>query len=376
MASLPTSAATPEENLRLTMAVQINNGKVLAWVGFFIESKAAAAQQRYGDLNIGSAVTDSSSSTSVSSTTSSFQQDSGSGTNEVDIFWVIDNSGSMSEEQTNLELGADQFFDTLGVASIDYRLAVTTTDSGTCTDLRTLTDGISLYIDNSTPDAKTEWVALASPGTSGDSSEFSFYCANAVDISGFDRQTAADIVVFVSDEPENETYRENTPDGAAALRDLTAYRGVFQSTGATYFAIVGTARQTRETFADSAPGANDPDYSCNGDGGNVRGGANFGDIVQLTGGSRASICSDEADWSVMFSEVLQVATGLASAFELDEVPLPGSIVVTVDGNPVARDTSRQDGFDVVLGSSFGARIVFYGNAVPVAGASVNVSYDS
>jgi len=47
----------------------------------------------------------------------------------VDFLWVVDNSGSMSDELGNVSKTAAQFLDKLGNSGMNYRLAVTTTDS-------------------------------------------------------------------------------------------------------------------------------------------------------------------------------------------------------------------------------------------------------
>lgn len=50
-------------------------------------------------------------------------------TGAVDFLWVVDNSGSMSDELDNVAKTADQFLAKLNNSGMDYRLAVTTTDA-------------------------------------------------------------------------------------------------------------------------------------------------------------------------------------------------------------------------------------------------------
>ncbi len=50
------------------------------------------------------------------------------GANKVDILWVVDNSGSMCEEQANLRENFDQFITGLVDIGADFNLAVVTTD--------------------------------------------------------------------------------------------------------------------------------------------------------------------------------------------------------------------------------------------------------
>lgn len=47
---------------------------------------------------------------------------------KVDVLWIVDNSGSMTEEQENLAKNFAQFIDLFTKGKIDYRIAVTTTD--------------------------------------------------------------------------------------------------------------------------------------------------------------------------------------------------------------------------------------------------------
>ena len=53
--------------------------------------------------------------------------DSGSGCQKLDLLFVIDNSGSMGQEQANLIANFPQFITVLNQSGLDYRVAVTTT---------------------------------------------------------------------------------------------------------------------------------------------------------------------------------------------------------------------------------------------------------
>ena len=76
----------------------------------------------------------------------------------------------------------------------------------------------------------------------------------------------------------------------------------------------------------------------------------------------------------MFDEIIKAASGLASQFALKQVPIPSTLQVKVAGKDVARDTAHQNGFDLVY-SLDGATVVFYGDALPTANQTVDVSYD-
>ncbi len=55
------------------------------------------------------------------------QVDGGTGCTKIDLLFVIDNSGSMGDEQTNLIANFPTFINVLNQSGLDYRVAVTTT---------------------------------------------------------------------------------------------------------------------------------------------------------------------------------------------------------------------------------------------------------
>lgn len=371
--STPAKVTLAENKLRLNLSFWVVGDTGFIWANTYAAKDATAVNKVYGDLNLASALT-SNVALSVKSSTDQFTQNA-QGSNGVDILWNIDSSGSMGEEQTNLANGAGQFFTTLNQAGIDYRLAVNTQDKADCKQLRTLTDTTTKFIDKNTPDAISEWAALASPGTSDSSNEKGFYCAREVDLSGFDRSNAKNLIVFVSDEPENETFNQGiyiSSDYVA--RDFTDYKNFFVGTGNTYFAIVGTGNYVRNTFSDPVNDYSSSSEFCSGEGGSAAAGGHFKEIAKLTGGSSASICADASSWTVVFDEIIKAASGLASQFALKQVPIPSTLQVKVAGKDVARDTAHQNGFDLVY-SVDGATVVFYGDALPTANQKVDVSYD-
>ena len=373
ISNLPISVNASDKNLRLSLAFWVLDGNAYVWGGSYTAAKQLNISQLYGDLITAAAIT-SAKPLKLASATETFKQTANS-SNAVDILWSIDSSGSMSEEQTNLANGASQFFTSLNKAGIDYRLGVNVQDSGKCKQLRTLSDNVTQFIGKNTPNAEVEWKKLSQPGTNDSGTEVGFYCTREVDMSKFDRTNAQNLVVFVSDEPENETYEDSIYVPGYTDRDFNNYKNYFLNSATTYFSIVGTATQLRPTFASPQPNSNDPSFRCNGAGGSASGGAHFKEISRLTGGSSASICADAKSWSVMFDEIVKAATGLASSFNLTKLPIPSTIKVTLNGQAVARDTTQNNGFDVIYSTS-GASLVFYGNALPKQNDSVIVQYDA
>ncbi|MFA5623705.1 MAG: hypothetical protein WC966_01425 [Bradymonadales bacterium] len=63
----------------------------------------------------------------------------------VDFFWIIDNSGSMKDEQENVTSTVDAFAQQLKLTNIDYRLAVSTTDAYVLKEAPTIYSKLGQY---------------------------------------------------------------------------------------------------------------------------------------------------------------------------------------------------------------------------------------
>lgn len=365
-------------NLQLTFWQDGND--ILLWTGANLPEQTQLVDIKYGDLKTAAALT-SSTVTQTILGQGNFEQKDGN-TGGVDILWSIDGSGSMEDEQQNLANGAEQFFDDLNKAGVDYRLAVNTQGRDnyrySCSTLRQTSIGTN-FIDSKTVNALDEWRYLAKPGTSDSGTETGFYCVREVDLTGFDRPDAKNLVVFVSDEPENETFLRERPETSGynyVLRDFNDYKQYFKDSGTTYFSIAGNSTLIRPTFNTIINEKDDKNFKCNGEGGwndGASGGAHFAEIAKLTGGSSASICADSADWSTMFNRIIETATGLASKFNLDNTPIASSVKVTINGTPIPRDIKHENGFDIIYGQRNTA-ITFYGNSLPNKDDKIAVNY--
>jgi hypothetical protein len=111
------------------------------------------------------------------------------GCSKMDLLFVIDNSGSMGEEQTNLIANFPAFISVLDQSGLDYRVAVTTTARdytynevtpfGSFPDSTSGESGEMLkkgamtkrWIDKNDPDVSGTFATLANVGTSGSSYE-------------------------------------------------------------------------------------------------------------------------------------------------------------------------------------------------------------
>ena len=111
------------------------------------------------------------------------------GCSKMDLLFVIDNSGSMQQEQTNLIANFPAFITVLDASGLDYRVAVTTTARDYSYNMTTplgnfpqSTDGESgemlkkgamtkRWIDKGDPDVAMTFSTLANVGTGGSADE-------------------------------------------------------------------------------------------------------------------------------------------------------------------------------------------------------------
>ena len=89
------------------------------------------------------------------------------GASSIDVLWVIDNSGSMAPRQENLAKNIASFIDVFTKTSIDYRLAITTTDIFNTSTGQGHFVGNPTIITPKTPQPATAFAANAHVGTNG-----------------------------------------------------------------------------------------------------------------------------------------------------------------------------------------------------------------
>lgn len=143
---------------------------------------------------------------------------------QLDLLWVVDNSCSMGDEQSDLAQSFPLFINYVVGSGIDYHVGVTSTDldgtyNGSKGKLR-VANGIR-WIDPSTPDPEQVFEAMVMMGTAGSSSEKGLG-ATFVALEqqtepggpneGFLRPDSDLHVVIVSDEPDQTPPTIVTPD--------------------------------------------------------------------------------------------------------------------------------------------------------------------
>jgi len=233
----------------------------------------------------------------------------------VDILFVVDNSGSMQDDQTLLAANFATFFEQglIGGAP-DFQLGVTTTDVLSPDSARGELVGTPKVLTSGTPDLARTFEDHVLVGVEGSGLELGLeatrlaleHPANA----GFLRRDAALSVVFVTDEEDAGATPEFLPD-ASLSRAPSEYVALLESLKA------GTVGNTPILVSGVlTPGA----------------AARYETVVRHFGGSILDITTP--DWGARLSEIGRDTFSLARSYALEEAPRAGTVEVLVDGRPV------------------------------------------
>lgn len=283
--------------------------------------------------------------------------------NKVDILWVVDDSGSMSEEQNLL---ANNFAGFIGYADglpggVDYQVAVTTTE---------VNDGVSGHIwacngfnkvlTRTDPNRVAAFQCAANvtnppngnsrpnPGGS-DEQEAGLQAARiALDVpvinnenAGFLRTDARLAVIIISDE-------EDQSDGSTNLY-IDFFRNIKGFANPQLVSVSAIAGDVPGGCATAVEGRR------------------YNNVAQALGGQFESICSQS--WSQLLQNIGLDVFALRRAWTLSRPADPLTIVVRVNGAVVPQNASN--GWTYDSGSN---TVTFNGSQIPPAGATVEVQY--
>lgn len=268
--------------------------------------------------------------------------DTQNGMGVLDIVVVIDNSGSMSQEQANLSTKLAPLLEF--VTGSDWTINVVTTDvANGCTRQGLIKKGAA--------NATTAFQTAVTAGIGGDGNEQGILQAvNALSCSqvmDFPRPGSSIAVLIVSDE-------DNCSANAAgcagqAWSSYTHLTTALQNLGRT------PGKDARLYGIFWHPDV--PKTQCSTGGSQ---GVEYAKGVEATGGVHGSICS--TDYSPTLRKISQdMATILKSQMTLSATPDPGSVVVKVNGVEMASGWSRSD------------RIITFTDVPPPA-ATIDVFY--
>ncbi|MDP2315139.1 MAG: choice-of-anchor D domain-containing protein [Pseudomonadota bacterium] len=237
----------------------------------------------------------------------------------VDVLWVIDNSGSMAQEQTRVASAITSFFSWFTTLNLDYHMGVITTDVVNPLYSGRLV-GLPAYIDENTVGAESELAEAIAVGTEDMGDESGLAAVElalsapvvSTENAGFLRPDAHLAIIFLSDEPEF-----SVPDSAHYIEFLKTLKA--DPADILVSAIVG----------DQATGCSN---TCAEGPQDAQPGDKYLEVVSAFSGVFGSICT--CDLAPTLDEIGLETTRYVRSFRLSEVPTdPAAIAVYVEGEP-------------------------------------------
>ncbi len=257
----------------------------------------------------------------------------------VDVLFVVDNSGSMADDQDRLAQNFDTFIDSAFAGSVDFHIAVTTTD------VINGTGGpeVGPFLTRNSHNVSATFADQARVGVDGAGIELGLEAMRRAlsdfadtDNAGFLRGNAALSVVIVSDEDDNGGDESLAGFDASLVRPVDSYIELLGGLKG------GNLDNTPVLVSVVVTPAFSPRYEA---------------VASAFAGVVLNIQDDA--WGTQLSQVGQATFGLQRRFRVGADPDPSTVTVTVNGAPVSFTV---DGRDVFLDDD------------PPAGADVAVTY--
>ncbi|MBZ4417001.1 choice-of-anchor D domain-containing protein [Myxococcus sp. RHSTA-1-4] len=292
---------------------------------------------------------------------------------KVDVLFVVDNSGSMMEEQQSLGQNFAAFLTAANKASVDYRIGVTTTGldpspggwSECPGGAQGGENGRLFPVDGSRP-------RIITPSTPNAAGVFANNTRVGVchwNEQGLDaaHRALSDPLLYQQDDPRTPLagdgnggfLREEAKLAIIFLSDEEDFSSQPVSFYETYFlALKGNDKSKLSINAIVGPAdlSTCPTSSSSGN--------RYIQLAQATGGAVESICTP--NWAASLEKLSNSAFGLNRKFPLSEQPAdPARIVVDVNGARVPSGWHYDAGTNA---------IIFDRDAAPQAGAMVEVTY--
>ena len=263
---------------------------------------------------------------------------------EVDVVWVMDNSGTMSEEQDNVVANLSEFVDVLDGFGADWQVGVVTTNVESAGG-QIVAPIVTPYV----ADVANTFAAAVAVGATGSRDEQGLHAmllatteptmseANA----GLIRDTADLAVIIVSDEddhsPESlEFYQQHMERLKSGRARLSAVVGQLPAGCASPYAAADPAER-------------------------------YLSMVEWSGGIADSICRQ--DFGSTMKQLALNVMGLTDTFPLSQVPEPDSLEVRREGVKLYERELNGWQYDPGLNA-----IIVDGYAIPGPGEQLDVSY--
>ncbi len=306
-----------------------------------------------------------------------YQQNSFTIAKKLDILFVIDNSLSMANSQTNLINNFSTFIDEFLTRNLDFQMAVVPTDSylsrftGDPNRAR-FSDGTNatgrsgyLVVNKSTPDVKNAFLLNIRQGTGGSGDERAFQSLyeslNSPLNVGFVRPDGFLAVVILSDEDDfsyDGQAQLNDPYNSPLLHPVSQYLN--------YLSDLTRSGAQKKKFNVSTITIQDAACLATLGGSGQKVGVRHMELAQSSGGIVGSLCGD-------FSQTLSRISGrileLITQFPLKRRPTPGTLSIYIDYKFVKEDLINGWSYNKAENA-----VTFHGSAVPREGAVIGVNF--
>ncbi|HUU00677.1 MAG TPA: choice-of-anchor D domain-containing protein [Myxococcota bacterium] len=288
-----------------------------------------------------------------------------------DVLFVIDNSGSMSEEQNALATNFDSFINYAITLNVDFHIGVTSTEvndpeTGQGSPARDILPGVLVQapgrpkiITNSTPNLTDAFRDNVKIGT----------CCSDEQESGLEAAWTALSPGYIDDPTRNGGFlREDAKLYIICLSDEQDQSAGDPDFYVDFFSSIKGYRNT-ERMAVSAIVGDDPNGCATADNG-----SRYIEVANQTGGLFVSICT--SNWAQALQSLGIDAFAAIREFPLSRPADSTSIGVTVNGNPVPKASCNDcdacsDGWVYYPDTN---SICFGAGYVPEMGDVIEVSY--
>lgn len=241
-------------------------------------------------------------------------------TPKAEFYWVLDNSGSMNQENSTIKAFSNQFVQRVGNTRLDYRLGVTNTTLSNDGRLavppgwHTDPNVFSQEIDQAVINCSTPWNCTAfEKGVEASYRGLQHMLGlNAQQPASQERirSDASSIIIWMSDErPQGQT--RMAKQMYANKDDIAAFSIIVEN-----------------PEGQCQPGPDAPDGT-------------YRDIATASGGAAADLC--HVDIQQFLDTIIQRTTEITTPFQLGHEPISSSLQVHMNGNWIPRST--EDGFN-------------------------------
>jgi len=297
---------------------------------------------------------------------------------DVDVLFVVDNSGSMSSNQSNLANNFQSFTASAAQWNNNYHIGVTTTDMDAEAGALVRAAGNARFVTRTTTQQLSQNFRVGTNGSADEKGLAAAQSALSLPLTAnsqtvctqdaqcqasercvegfcggrnraFLREDAALEIVLVSDEEDS-----SPGDLNFYINFFRSIKGVFNTNMMHVHAIVG-----------DVPGG------CQTSSGSAVAGRRYVDVANATGGSVISIC--DSNFSAGLASIGAIAFGLRRQFYLTRTPVPTTIKVTVNGRACTASSGSNWMYDENSNS-----VVFdeAGGCMPTEGQTVKIDYDT